>query len=1028
MSLAASAIKNKTVTYFASFLVLAAGIAAYFSLGQLEDPDFAVKTAKVLTSYPGASPQEVELEVTDRIEIALQELKQVDYLKSSSQAGQSVITVNIKPEYIAKRLPQVWDELRRKIRDVQSSLPTGVSTPVIVDDFGDVYGHLLAITGDGFSDAELEYYAKAYKKELSLVKGVARVNLWGVQQRVIYLDVKETQLAKLGISDATIERTLNQQNMVIDAGSADLKDRRLRIAPTGEFSSPEDIGELVLRPAATDSLQAGEIKVSSELLRVRDIGTIRPGYIEPAKAIMRLDGKRAIALSLSNIPGVNIVDMGLAIDQRLQELRATMPVGIEAERVHWQSRSVAESVRGFMINFAEAVIIVLVVLTVGMGWRLAVIIGTALVATILGSFLLMSIFGIDLQRMSLGALIIALGMMVDNAIVVADGYVVRVQAGMDKVKAAAEAGGMPSLPLLGATIVAVMAFYPISASDESAGEYTATLFSVVAIALLVSWLVSVTLTPVQCMDMLGESAAGTDTDEDPYAKGFYLKFRHFLVKLMRLRFLTIGVMVILLVLSVFGFGYVKQLFFPDSSMTKFMIDYWAPQGTRIEKTSKDIATLEAHLSKDERIANVATFIGSGPPRFYLPVSPESPYSSYGQLVVNVHDHKQINNMISELSTWAAEHLPDAQVPIRRFGVGPSNTWKFEVRISGPAVADADILRGLADQVGDILNRSPLAGLRQNDWRNRVLTVVPEYSQVRARLVGISRDDIASATKRAYDGRAIGIYREHDNMIPIVMRNVEQERTNVGAMDTLQVQSPVSTARLPLSQVTDGIKTIWEDPEIWRRDRRRTITIQANPIEGVTLLQLRDSVVKEIDALELPPGYTLNWGGEYEDSTKAKASLLPGMIPAGVIISLIVVTLFNAFKPPLVILLTIPFALVGITSGLLATGAAFGFVAMLGALSLIGMMIKNAIVLLDEVNINLEKGKNRFDAIVEAALSRLRPVVLAAATTVLGVIPLMQDVFWIGLAVTVMGGLAFGTILTMIMVPVFYATLYKIKVP
>ncbi|HED16708.1 MAG TPA: efflux RND transporter permease subunit, partial [Gammaproteobacteria bacterium] len=701
-------------------------------------------------------------------------------------------------------------------------------------------------------------------------------------------------------------------------------------------------------------------------------------------------------------------------------------VGIEVHRIHWQSRSVAESIQGFMINFAEAVIIVLVILTIGMGWRLAVIIGTALVATILGSFLLMSIFGIDLQRMSLGALIIALGMMVDNAIVVADGYVVRLKSGMDRVKAATEAGTMPSIPLLGATIVAVMAFYPISASDESAGEYTATLFSVVAIALLVSWLVSVTVTPVQCMDMLKD--AGNGQDDDPYSKGFYLKFRNFLVKAIKARYLTIGVMVVLLVISVIGFGYVNKLFFPDSSMPKLMIDYWAPQGTRIEKTSADLAKLEAYLSKDDRIDSVATFVGSGPPRFYLPVSPESPYSSYGQLVVNVHDYKQISNLISELGPWVAENFPDAQIPIRRFGVGPSDTWKFEVRISGPAVADADILRGLAGQVGDILKNSPLAGLQQNDWRNRVLTMVPEYSQVRARLAGISRDDIASTTKRAYDGRPIGLYREQDNMIPIVLRNVNEERQQVGAMDTLQVQSLISTERIPLSQVTNGIKPVWEDPEIWRRDRRRTITVQANPIEGATLLQLRATVVKQVEALKIPPGYILEWGGEYENSTKASASLLPGMIPAGVLISLIVVSLFNAYKPPLVILLTVPFALIGITSGMLATGAAFGFVAILGALSLVGMMIKNAIVLLDEVNINLDKGKDRYDAIILAALSRLRPVVLAAATTVLGVAPLLQDVFWIGLAVTVMAGLAFGTLLTMIMVPVFYATVYKIKSP
>ena len=1028
MSLTAVAIEKKAVTYFAAFLIFVAGIASFFALGQLEDPDFTVKTAVVITTYAGASPEEVELEVTDRIELVVQEMKQIDYLKSFSRPGLSQIWINIEPSYQSDEIPQIWDELRRKIRDIESQLPPGAGRPVVSDDFGDVFGHLLAIVGDGYSYAEMEQYAKDLKKELSLVEGVASVDLWGVQDKAIYLNASQTQLTELGITQADIQATLQQQNLVVDGGSVDVQAKRFRIVTTGEFQSPEDIADLTIRASLLDTLQnlvPGQERRSAELIRIRDIGTVTRGYLEPPRTLMRFNGQPAITMAITNVKGVNIVDMGRAVDARLRELIPHLPVGIEVQRVHWQADVVAEAVNGFMINFVEALAIVLVVLTIGMGWRMSLIIGLALVATILGSFVLMALFKIDLQRMSLGALIIALGMMVDNAIVVADGFAVRLQRGMDRTKAAIEAASQPSWPLLGATVVAVMTFYPIVASDESAGEYCVTLFSVVAIALLVSWVVSVTLTPLACLDLL---PAPKDTGGDAYGGAFFKRFKELLERAIRMRFLTIGSMVALLVVAFLSFGNVKKLFFPDSSMTKFMIDYWTPEGTRIQNVSADLKIIEAKLANDERVEAVATFIGAGPPRFYLPVEPESPNQAYGQLIVNVHDFKQINDIAAELGPWLEDTFPQALAPIRKFGVGPANTWKFEVRISGPAEADPGTLRALADKATRILERAPLVGQFQTDWRQRVQKIVPEYNQERARWAAITRQDIANTTKRAFDGRIVGLYREQDNLIPIVLRHVEEERKNVGGLDVLQVQPLGSTHAVPLSQVTQGVDTQWEDPVIWRRDRRRTITVQANPIFGVTLPQLRASVVDEFEALELPTGYLMEWGGEYESSRDSQASLIPGVVPAMVIIAFIIVALFNAFRPPLVIVLTIPFAMIGMIVGLLGTGAAFGFVALLGAMSLAGMMIKNAIVLLDEVNLNLAEGKSPYDSIISAALSRLRPVVLAAATTVLGVIPLLQDVFWVGLAVTIMAGLTFGTILTMILVPVLYATLYRIPSP
>jgi len=1022
MSLASGAVEKSAITWFTMVLIFVAGIGSFFSLGQLEDPEFTVKTAVITTQYPGASPEEVELEVTDRIEMALQELHQLDYVASWSSAGQSVVAVEIKTAYWSERLPQVWDELRRKIRDVSSSLPPGVGEPIISDDFGDVFGFQIAMIGDGYTYAELEKYAKDLKKELSIVENVARVDLWGVQERVIYLDVSQNQLAELGLSDASIENTLRLQNMVVDAGSVDVQAKRYRVSPTGEFTSPQDIGDLLIRPSPLDSLQSGQ---SSELTRIQDIGTVYSGYREPPFTQMRFNGQPALGISITNSAGVNVVTVGQAIDKRLEELVPLLPIGIEVRRVHWMSDIVDEAVNNFLVSFAQAVGIVLIILTLVMGWRLGVVIGTALILTILASFVFMAVIGIDLQRMSLGALIIALGMMVDNAIVVADGMVVRLQQGMERKLAAIESADLPAWPLLGATFIAVMAFYPIFASTEGAGEYCRTLFSVVAISLIVSWVISVTVTPLLCIALVPDPKEGAE-HHDPYGTGFYMRFRGVLAKAIRFRWITLGGMAALLVVAMIGFGNVSNIFFPDSSMTKFMIDVFAPEGTRIQQVAADLEVVEQKLIADERVENVTAFIGAGPPRFYLPVDPESPNQSYAQLIVNVHDYREIDELIGELEPWLKENLPDALVGTRKYGVGPSNTWKFEARISGPAVAEAGVLRSLAEQGLAALRNNPLAGPVRTDWRDPIQRLEPVYSQDRGRWAAVSRDDIAKATKRAYDGRNIGLYREGDDLLSIVLRHTEEERSDIESFDVLQIQPGMSSASVPLSQVIEELKLPWEDPIIGRRDRRRTITVQANPAQGVTLTQLRNSVLADFEAIEMPPGYKLEWGGEYEDTVKSQAALIPGMIPTAAVILFIIVFLFNAFKPPIVILLTIPFALIGITVGLLTFSIPFGFVALLGAMSLAGMMIKNAVVLLDQVNINLADGMQSYDAIVEAAVSRLRPVMLAAATTVFGVIPLLQDVFWIGLSVTLMAGLTFGSILTMVIVPVLYATVFRIE--
>jgi multidrug efflux pump subunit AcrB len=628
--------------------------------------------------------------------------------------------------------------------------------------------------------------------------------------------------------------------------------------------------------------------------------------------------------------------------------------------------------------------------------------------------------------MSLGALVIAMGMMVDNAIVVADGILVRLQQGKDKIKSAIEAATQPSIPLLGATVIAVMTFYPIAASNESAGEYCVSLFYVVAISLLLSWVLAVTITPLMCIGIL-KPPKKTGNDSDPYGGIMYRFFKSLLTGAIRMRWIVLVIFFALLAVAGFSFKYVDQMFFPSAARAQFMVDYWAPEGTRIQQTSDDLRTIEQAILEDPRVSGVSTFIGMGPPRFYLPVDPEDPYYSYGQLIVNTHDFKGVQELMPIVQDIADRNISQGRIITRKYGLGPYESWPVEVRFSGPAIADADVLRGLSQQAVDIMEKSPEALLVRTDWRNRVKKMMLYYDQTNARWTSVTRSGISDATRRAFDGFVVGQYREKDKLMPIMVRHIESERQHFADnMPGLQVRPLLAAESVPLSQVTTGIEPEWEDALIWRWDRRRAITVGGVPVSLATKLQAE--VAEEIEAIELPPGYAMEWDGELASSRDAQQSLIPGMIPMVIIVALIIVGLFNAFKPPLIIVFIIPFALIGITLGLLVTGQPFGFVALLGAMSLAGMMIKNAIVLLDQITIELEEGKDRYVAVVDAAVSRLRPVLLAAGTTILGVIPLLQDVFWISMAVTIMFGLAFGTILTMIMVPVLYCVLFKVSSP
>ncbi|MEE8153943.1 MAG: efflux RND transporter permease subunit [Phycisphaerales bacterium] len=1047
MNLPAVAMKRKTLTNFLATLLFIGGVFSYFQLGRLEDPDFTVKRAVIVTAYPGASPTEVELEVTDRIEKAIQEMPQLKELYSLSRAGLSIIRVDMKEEYWADRLPQVWDEMRRKINDVEKEFPPGVVTPDIGDDFSFVFGFVLAMTGDGYSYAELEEYAKAVRKELNATPGVARVELWGVQPRVIYLDVSEAQLSGLGITHEDLIATLAQQNMVVPAGSVEVPGRRYRVEVTGEFPDAEAIGDLIIRRSLLDAGIAAALTTSNNartlegvtptgrgraqgVIRLRDVATVREGYLEPPITMMRFDGQPALAIQLANVAGGNILATGAAIDAKLAQILPNLPVGIEVERFAWQSDLVEESINGFVINLAEAVLIVVVVLTLAMGWRMGVIIGVGLVLTILGTFIVMAMMEIQLQRVSLGALVVALGMMVDNAIVVADGITVRLGKGEDPEEAAVKSASTPSMALLGATVIAVMAFYPVYAAKSDSGEYGQTLFIVVGISLFLSWVLSMTVTPLHCLALLKppkQNSKGKQ-EQDPYGGGFFRLYRTGLERAIRFRALTVLGMLAALIAAVVGFGGVPQQFFPDSTRSQFFIDYWAPEGTPIQDVSAGLRKIEERLEGDDRVTNYATFIGGGGPRFYLPVDPEFPYASYAQVVVNTPSFAEVDPLYQEFKAWTNENFPGVLTRVRKYTVGPGDTWPFELHISGPAVADLGTLRRLGEEVMAVLEASPYAKHVRTDMRQRTQKVVVDYDSKRARWSVVPRTNVAQSTRYSFDGTPVGLFRQGEDLLPIIVRKTEAERRQTAsAMDVIQVWPVLGIKSLPLSQITRGIELEWEDPIITRWNRRRQIAVQAAP-DGVTFPAMRASVIDEINAIELPPGFEMEWDGEYASTRGAQLSLIPGMIPSLVVVLIILVALFNSLRPAIVMGLVLPFAIIGVTAILLPTQTPFGFMALLGAMSLVGMMLKNSIVLVDEIRLNRDSGKSPYEATVLAGVSRVRPVVLAAATTVLGVIPLLQDAFWISMAMTIMAGLAVGTILTMILVPTFYTIIYRIPSP
>lgn len=1007
MNIAESTIRFKTFSIVITLVLIIGGLFAYTQLSRFEDPEFTIKDVQIITQYPGASSKEVEKEVTEPLETAIQQLGQLDEITSLSQAGVSIITATMKDRFTSADLPQVFDELRRKVNDAQKDLPPGARPSQVIDDFGDVFGVLLAIHGQGFSYRELLDQAEFLQKKLLQVNDVAKITIWGAQKEQIIIEISRSKMAKLGISMEQVYAVLKQKNLVAPAGRVVVGNEYLRISPTGDVNSIDDIRHLSIKGIGDD-----------KIIYLKDIARVTREYIEPPQKHMRFNGEPSLALAISTAPGGNVVTMGKALQEKIKTIQSEIPLGIKLNSIYYQGEIVENAVNSFIINLAEALAIVIVVLMIFMGIRSGILIGVVLLLTVCASFVVMYIFGISLQRISLGALIIALGMLVDNAIVVTEGMLIRINQGENRIQAARAVVSQTMWPLLAATIIAVLAFAAIGLSSDSTGEFLRSLFQVMLISLGMSWIIAITLTPLFCTMFLKKESVS----EDPYRGFVFVLYKKLLTFAIRFRWATIVLVVCALFASVLGFQQLDDSFFPDSTADQFMVNFWLPEGTDIRVTSAQIKQLESKIQAQEGVKNVASFIGGGAPRFILVYAPEKSYSSYGFLLVKMDDYRKIDRMIKFINHEIKQNMIDVNPKIEKIRLGPGGGFPWEARFIGD---DPNVLRALSTKAKEILFQDGGAKGIRDDWRARVTSIQPEVNDTTARRAGITRRDIAMALQTNYVGRQVGVYREDDKLIPIVSRLPTQDRSQVNSIDEVLVWSPFSSRMVPLRQVVKKISTVSEDANIHRQNKERVITVQAEPKTG-TVGRLFSRVKQQVEAIPLPLGYRLEWGGEYEDSSEAQAGLSKNLPVTALLMLLITIGLFNALRQPAIIWLTVPLALIGVTFGLLVTNEPFGFMALLGFLSLSGMLIKNAIVLIDEIDLQIREGKSALTGILDASVSRMRPVTMAAITTILGMIPLLFDVFFKGMAVTIMFGLAFATVLTLLVVPVLYAVFFKVK--
>ena len=1023
--------------------IIIAGVLAFVEMPKLEDPAVATKQAMVVAMYPGATAHEVELEVAQLLEDELRNLPDVKKVKSECQPGMATITVEFKMTVMMSELEQHFDLLRRKVGDAASRLPQGCCAPMVIDDMMDVYGIFYAFSGDGYEYPELNKYARKLRRELLGVNGVKRVNIVGNRNEVINIVLPKEKLSRNGVIPTQIMMSLQNADKKVAAGDYAADSDRLQLRVADCVEDEEDIANLLI--STMDGKQ----------IRLGDVATIERAYSEPQRNGFFVNGKPALAICIAMESDAIVPDVGKAVDQRLAQVMATFPVGMHADKIFFQPDKVDEAINSFMVNLLESVVIVILVLIFTMGLRSGFIIGFGLVLTIAISFPILLCFGTTLQRISLGAFIVAMGMLVDNAIVIMDGILIDKKRGLPPDTYLYRIGRNTAMPLLGATVIAASTFIGVYLSPDSAGEYAHDLFLVLCVSLLASWVLALVQVPF-CANVW------LPRHEKPSKDGVMNSPVHRFIRrsisvLIEYKRLTIATAFVVLVACIFGMTKVKNLFFPDFDYKQFIVEYYLPQQSSPDRVKHDLLEMSDLLLQNPAVERVAASMGSAPAHYCLVRPMSSGGDCYGELMVDCKDYATVVEQIPGIRRQLRQLYPDAYIRIRKYNFSIATTHTVEVEFTGP---DPAVLRDLSRQAEDIMRRCQYVDAYsvQNNWKPRGKALVAEYSREDALRSGIERSDVANALLAATDGMPVGVINDNERMVPInlMVRNADGSR--IDKLDDIPVWSMMNIrfgedevkellaaggnavsklqdelfSCVPLSNVTKGISLGWEEEIVQRINGIRAIEAECDPnpdLADATPAKVVESIKEEIEAIPLPDGYTCRWSGELDLQTDATANVLRYLPLTFFAILGILLLLFNSWRKVILIIICFPFVFCGITPALLASGTPFTFMAIIGMMGLIGMMVKNAIVLVDEINrLQVEEHVHPYHAVVEATVSRVRPVIMASLTTIVGMIPLVGDPMYGSMAVTIMGGLTVGTIITLILLPLFYTALFSIHKP
>lgn len=1043
MDISKWAFQNRNLVYFVVAVLVAGGIWSCYDMSKLEDPEIKVKQAMVIATYPGASAHQVELEVADVLEKRIRSMGNIESIESYSYADMMLMQVELLTTVQDADVEQCWDKLRRKVSDAQASLPDGV-TVTVQDDFGDVYGMFYALTGDGLTDRQLSDYAELIKRELEDIEGVNRVELYGKRSECINVSLNQERMANLGVKPAEVLSTLNGQNATTYSGYYDSGTQRVRVSVSDKFTTVDEIGDMLIQGHDDDQL------------RLRDIARITRDYEDPTRSELFFDGERAMGILVASTGSYDIVKVGGLVEQKVNHLQETrLPAGVECHKVFFQSDRVAESLGTFAVNLIESVVIVVFILMLTMGFKSGVLIGTSLIVTVLGSFLFLSGMDGTLQRVSLATFILAMGMLVDNAIVIIDGILVDLKAGKPRMEAMCAIGRQTAMPLLGATSIAILAFLPIFLSPDTAGVYTRDLFIVLAVSLMLSWVLALIHVPLMANRYIHVKPDIVEGDPDMprkrvYKGRAYALQRRLLTLFLSHRLLTIVGLVALLLLSLFGYQFMRQGFFPDMSYNQMYLEYKMPEGSNYTRVERDLRDIEAYLMECPDITHVTTSVGSTPGRYCLVRSIANPSLAYGEIIIDFTSQKALEAHIDTMQAYLNAHYPDAYIKMKRYNL-MFKKYPIEAEFLGP---DPAVLHALADSAKAIMEADDNVCLITTDWDPQIPVLSVEYDQAASRALGLSRSDVSMSLLAATGGIPVGSFYEGIHSNTIYLKCLDERGEKVGNLANTQVFSTMPSvtslfddatiaklqsgavdkgelidklmATTPLRQVCKSVDIKWEDPVVPRFDGQRSQRVQCSPVAGIETEDARASIAEKIEQIELPEGYTLLWQGEKYASDRSMKYLFKNFPLAIMLMIVILIVLFKDYRKPIIIFCSLPFLLVGVVAVMLITGKTFNFVAIVGTLGLMGMLIKNGIVLMDEITLQLGRGVEPVTALIDSAQSRLRPVMMASLTTVLGMIPLLWDAMFGSLAACIMGGLLFGTLITLLFVPVFYALFFNIK--